>query len=80
MTGFAVLTGFTALVNVFYFRHGRIADLATSPAVWAVMIQCMASLVGAYFRDGRVQIAVALIVGGEWAWYLLSMQGAIAIT
>ena len=77
MAAFAVLTGFTAMVNVFYFGHGRISDLATSSVIRVVLIQCFASVVGAYFRDKRVQVGVALIVGGAWAWYLLTMQGAI---
>jgi hypothetical protein len=77
MTGFAVLTGFTVVVNVFYFGESGFADLATNRVIRVVLIQCLASIVAARFADRRVQFGMALIIGSMWAWYFTMLQGAL---
>ena len=77
MTGFAVLTGFTVVVNAFYFRDGGFSDLATNRVIRAVLIQCLASIVAARFADRRVQFGMALIIGSMWAWYFTTLQSAL---
>lgn len=68
MAGFAVLTAFTALLNVFYWQGG-IAALAKSRIDWVVLAQCFAAVLGAWFPNRIVQIAVTMVVGLMWIWF-----------
>ncbi len=77
MTGFAAVTGFTAIVNVFYFQEGIFADVVASRVDRVVLVQCVASIVAARFTDRRVQFGMALIIGAMWAWYFTMLQGAM---
>jgi hypothetical protein len=74
MTGFAVITAATILVNVFYFGRGRFTDFTGT--ICAVLIQCLASIIGALFTARWVQIGVALVIATVWAWYFYAVQGA----
>jgi hypothetical protein len=77
IAGFAVVTGFTAIVNIFYFQEFRLAAVVASRVDRVVLIQCVAAIVAARFADRRVQIAMALIIGAMWVWYFTMLQGAM---
>ena len=77
MAGFAVLTGFTDLINVFYWGHG-IAAAVHNPIILLVGIQCAVAILGAFVADRRVQVAVTVIVGLLWAWFLVFLQRLFA--
>jgi hypothetical protein len=77
MAGFAVLTAFTALLNVFYWQGG-IAALARSRIDWVVLVQCIASILGACFSIRRVQVASILAVGLMWLWFLVFLQSVFS--
>jgi hypothetical protein len=44
----------------------------------AVAVMFLASLVGAIFRNNRVQAAVALTVAATWIWYFSKLQEALS--
>jgi hypothetical protein len=75
--GFAVLSGFTLLFNIFYWQGG-IAALAHSRVDWALLIQCIASILAASFSSRRVQASMTIIVGLMWIWFLVFLQRAFA--
>jgi len=73
MAGFAVITGLTDLINVFYWGNGAAAAIH-NPIVLVVAIQCAAAVLGACVANRHVQVATTVIVGFLWAWFLTSLQ------
>jgi hypothetical protein len=76
MAGFAVLAGFTELLNVFYWQRSDYAFVTRDPIDWAVFIQCIASIVAASISNRRVQAAMTIVVGLVWVWFLFFLQSA----
>lgn len=74
MTGFAAIAAATIIVNVFFFGQGRFTDF--NGTLFAVSVQCVASIIGAVFAARWIQIGVAVVIAAFWAWYFYAIQGA----